>query len=65
MKRLKFYAIKRITEAKAKAKTNTRRRSRRERKRERNRDRVGDGDTSDLRANTANVDQVGQLINKT
>lgn len=63
MKRLKFYAIKRITEAKAKAKTNTRRGSRRERKRER--DRVGDGDTSDLRANTANVDQVGQLINKT
>lgn len=63
MKRLKFYAIKRITEAKAKAKTNTRRVSRRERKRER--DRVGDGDTSDLRANTANVDQVGQLINKT
>lgn len=61
MKRLKFYAIKRITEAKAKAKTNTRRGSRRER----NRDRVGDGDTSDLRANTANVDQVGQLINKT
>lgn len=63
MKRLKFYAIKRITEAKAKVKTNTRRGSRRERKR--NRDRVGDGDTSDLRANTANVDQVGQLINKT
>lgn len=63
MKRLKFYAIKRITEAKAKAKTNTRRGSRRERKRER--DTVGDGDTSDLRANTANVDQVGQLINKT
>lgn len=64
MKRLKFYAIKRITEAKAKAKTNTRG-SRREGERRGSRDRVGDGDTSDLRANTANVDQVGQLINKT